>query len=470
MTGLLSSMSDELATDEEVVLLERLREELALDLAAVPSYPDVVGDIRLLRTLRGFDHSVADAAAAFRAHLAVRHSRNLDEVRASILEDWGGRLWDLRCEDAPHGELISSYMPEVLIFARTQRGDPIGLGLWGKGRPHAFVAEVEDWEAKFSRYYCYMNEARMLLLDQASREQRRLVHFIQVFDLEKWTIMGNSDRAWSSFTADVCRPVGETYHDCNSVFVAVRTAHWARMAYNVIKPALPKKVVEKILVFGEDFAWSREMAALVNASTIQRLSSRNYEPPSRVQEGRTVMKPKQMFELQVEVPQGAALKWKFGIEVDGWWLWRASCFGGPSEWVSIDLLFSLSVPQCRNSDSQGGAPAEWEEPQRVQGKSVRGRWSPPGGGQDMGEQQAGRVNTVTMRWENRNSLLTTKHLCYRVEVDLPRPEGSAASAVRLHGRRGPRGWWKNPRHVLAILIACVAILLGILLTSWLRAI
>merc|ERR1719401_831115 len=206
-------------------------------------------------------------------------------------------------------------MPEAFVFAMTSAGDPVGLGLWGQGRPSAFVQEVDEWEDRFMEYYIYVNEARMMLIDQASREQGRLVHFVHVFDLENWSLVGNSDRAWTAFTTERTRPVGETYHDCNSTFVAIRTTAWARMAYSVVKPILPKKVTDKIYLLDDDFAASPFARELLDAETLERLNRRAFSMVvRRSQEGRAVIRPRQSFVFPVEVPSGGTLRWRFGIE------------------------------------------------------------------------------------------------------------------------------------------------------------
>jgi len=420
--GLLSSLSDRLATPEETRLLDQLKSQLSADLAATPGYPDVVGDIRLLRTLRGFDHCVAEAAAAFRAHLAIRRERGLDVVRGKILERWGGLLWELRCEMLPHGELICTYMPEVLVFSRTRLGDPISVGLWGRGRPAAFVQEVEDWQDKFLEYYYFMNESRMLLLDQASREQNRLVHFVQVFDLESWSVMGNADRSWNAFTTERAGPVGETYHDCNVNFLAIRTTRIARMAYNMIKPLLPKKVTEKVHIFGDEFANSQYLRNLIGGRGVDLLCRRTFAPIPKSQDGRAMVKPRQSFELQVQVPHGGRLCWRFTVATES--RWRQQCLMGSLPWLSSDLEFSLS----RLGDGSE-EPLKDCGPQRVQGDSISGSI-------DRLEADGAGSSLVVLRWDNTRALVTSKSISYRVQVLPPTPDGDKVASGRADSRGG----------------------------------
>lgn len=426
--GLLDSLSDCLATDRERGLIEELRRELATDLADTPGFPDVVGNIRLLRTLRAFDHAVPDAAEAFRGHLAIRRAHGLDRVRGRVLDLAGDSLWELRTDMMPHGEVIGRFMPEVFMFARTLSGDPVGLGLWGRGRPSAFVQEVQDWQDKFLEYYLFMNEARMMLIDQASRDQNRLVHYVHIFDLEDWSIVGNSDRAWTAFATERTRPVGETYHDCNAAFVAVRTTAWARMAYNVIKPILPKKVTDKIHLLNDDFSNSRYAQALLDAGTLEKLRGRAFASAKRRrQEGKAAIKPRQAFELPIEVPSGATVRWRFGIEAAD--LLRQGCWLGPLPGISNDLVFSVSSGD--GQEFEGVAAPSWA-PQRVASDAVAtGRCEGSfGKGQGPG--------VVVMRWDNTHAWLTSKTLSYRVEVELPQEEAASSSAAARVGAAARR--------------------------------
>lgn len=408
--GLLSSMSDRLAMPRERQLIEQLRIELAPDLSQVPPFADdVIGEFRLLRSLRAFDHNVSEAAAAIRSHLALRREQGLDAIRDSILNSWRGRLWDLRTEHLPHGDLVCKYMPEVFVFGRAKSGDPIGLALWGRGRPGAFVQEVDNWQEKFMEHYFYMNEARMLLLDQVSREQGRLGHFIQVFDLEGWNMVSNSDRTWSAFTNEQAGPAGETYHDCNSFFLAIRTTRLARVAYNMIKPLIPHKVKEKVRIYGDDFFKSAVLRDQLVSTTVERLARKSYSLPSPTQKGLANIKPRQYFELHVRVPLGGKLCWSFGV--DGGSRWRQSCIG---EWLprnGPDLEFSLRHPLVDSSErvSTDEFVQGWE-PRRVQGDCVCGnilRYA----------EKDHSSSYFVLRWDNSHALFSHKCLRYEVSVD-----------------------------------------------------
>lgn len=75
-----------------------LEEELKAENRA--SYQDLVGDVRLLRFLRGHKMNVSVAATRYREMLELRKQLNLDEIRNAILEK------NLSPDEFPHFQKI----------------------------------------------------------------------------------------------------------------------------------------------------------------------------------------------------------------------------------------------------------------------------------------------------------------------------------------------------------------------------
>ena len=69
---------------EETSKLALMRQELAEDLLRVPQYPDVVGDRRLLRFLRGHSLDVKKAVLMFRKFLKFREDFKVNDIRNRI--------------------------------------------------------------------------------------------------------------------------------------------------------------------------------------------------------------------------------------------------------------------------------------------------------------------------------------------------------------------------------------------------
>lgn len=69
--------------------LEQIREVLAKELSEQPPFPEVVGDRRLLRFVRGKQYDVKTAIEMIRKHLKWRKDNNVNEIRQNIVV--GGR-------------------------------------------------------------------------------------------------------------------------------------------------------------------------------------------------------------------------------------------------------------------------------------------------------------------------------------------------------------------------------------------
>mmetsp|Transcript_52088 Transcript_52088/g.124029 ORF Transcript_52088/g.124029 Transcript_52088/m.124029 type:complete len:464 (+) Transcript_52088:1-1392(+) len=402
--GFPNSLSDELSTSQEALLLAELRQELGAELQATRPFPEVVGDIRLLRTLRAFDHCIEDAALAFRQHLAVREAWGLDEIRENVAKTWGDRLWDLNAAELPYGQEVVEYMPEVVLFARGAKGDLVSVGFWGRHVFAKLVQEVVNWRDKVMTYVLHLNEARAMLLDKESRLQGRVVHQVTIVDLDGWSPTGNLDRAWAAFATETAGPVLQTYHDFNSHFLAIRASTVARMVYGLVEPLLPLKVRQKIFIIGEDLQKSREMADLLEARTVEMLAQKIFHSgPHRADKGSITIARGGFFELPIEVPAGGKLRWSFTLKDVGCWQ-QLQCATGQA-----DLTFSLAR-WCTTAARL--TAFEWGPARISEAQSPRGCWS--------ADQEASAV-LVLLRWDNKHCHLRPKALEYWVEVEQPVP-------------------------------------------------
>jgi len=100
-----------LASQEEEEEVKELRSLLAEDFAdrACGKWPDVTGDVRLLRFLRGYDHQLEAAAEAVRDMLQIRDKYNMDEVHESFA--------DVECNNEyfPGGNEVQSLIPGMCL-------------------------------------------------------------------------------------------------------------------------------------------------------------------------------------------------------------------------------------------------------------------------------------------------------------------------------------------------------------------
>ena len=171
-----------LVRPEEAPLLERMRSllpaELLPDAAALAAQPDVFGDLRMLRFLRGHSQDVEAAAEAYGSMLAWRQTNDIEgTVRSTVL---GKELTEA---SLPHFERITELGLKGAINAGwTADGQLISISLDGAGDPSELLASTseEELSAFFRAYF----ELRCIVHDATSRRNRLLARSLAIRDLK----------------------------------------------------------------------------------------------------------------------------------------------------------------------------------------------------------------------------------------------------------------------------------------------
>lgn len=157
-----------IATAEEREQLDTMRTLCSEELRAYPrDFPEVVGDVRLLRFLRG--HKTPQQASKFyRAHLRFRQARGLDAMREQIVA--GG----LEFADLPHFQTVVKYMPLSHEFSTARDGGPFSVqynGRWDTvGLAEAVVKGEEITRDGFILCWTWCAELGSMRIDAASRK------------------------------------------------------------------------------------------------------------------------------------------------------------------------------------------------------------------------------------------------------------------------------------------------------------
>lgn len=156
---------------EEATKLEEMRAQLRDDLAAVPNkYPEVVGDTRLLRFLRGHGLDVPKAVGMYRKFLKFRVDYKVDAVRDDIV------LNNLQTPfQFPEGAKIMELIPQIVcsLNALDAFGNPLAVELYGFD-PVKVLASVT--QAEYTTFVIYTLEFKALALTQeGARRERELL-------------------------------------------------------------------------------------------------------------------------------------------------------------------------------------------------------------------------------------------------------------------------------------------------------
>ena len=153
---------------EETEKLAQMRKVLGKDLKSRRQLPDVVGDRRLLRFLRGHGQNVEKASKMFAKFLRWREEFDVDSIRDHII--FGGLTSP---EQFPCGAKILKHIPQMMLSheALDNSGNPISLEHFN------FVPEVilrEITKKEYTTFMIYTLEYKILLLEQLADEREAL--------------------------------------------------------------------------------------------------------------------------------------------------------------------------------------------------------------------------------------------------------------------------------------------------------
>ena len=132
-----------------------------------PQFPDVVGDRKLLRFLRGHDHNVDKVCEMVTNFLTWRDDNSIDEIRERILR--GGVTHPAKF---PHGELILRMVPQVVIAfdACDKFGSPVCVEMYNFS-PAAVMAKVSIPD--YIEFTKHSLEYKYLIVEQLSEHKER---------------------------------------------------------------------------------------------------------------------------------------------------------------------------------------------------------------------------------------------------------------------------------------------------------
>lgn len=153
--------------EEETKLIAIVREKLGPLLTDRPQYPEVVGDRKILRFLRGHDYKVDKVVEMITGFLNWRKEKNVDKIRDDIVN--GGIDHPSKF---PLGEKIISLIPQLVLApdATDMTGAPICVEQYNFS-PAKVLANLTIDEYILFIIHCL--EYKMLITDQMSEHQER---------------------------------------------------------------------------------------------------------------------------------------------------------------------------------------------------------------------------------------------------------------------------------------------------------
>lgn len=250
-------------TAEEEPAFAAFKVELAAELATEPwaSFPELTGDIRLLRYLRSREANVAEAAKAYRAHLVWRKQHNVDSIRQRVVDEKMTLDWSLY----PRGDEVQACCPMVLHAGFSKQGHLVQLDNMGLVTPAALTGKEGMGLEAFLVAVIYMLEVRNKLQDDLSRETGRMVRTVQIRDMmQVTTAMVNSNK---KVATSIMSMAGDNYPESIDKMVFINAGNAFKIVMATLKAVAPARTVARFLTYKEDA--EAELLKTVNMESVQ---------------------------------------------------------------------------------------------------------------------------------------------------------------------------------------------------------
>lgn len=153
-------------TKEETAAIAEMKHRLGSLLTDRPQFPEVVGERKMIRFLRGHDHNVDKATEMMQKFLIWRKENNVDAIRTAILSGLDHPL------KFPCGAKILGLIPQIVIspYACDKVGSPICVDQYDFS-PSAVLKEISI--AQYIHFVIHTLEYRSLIVEQLSEQRER---------------------------------------------------------------------------------------------------------------------------------------------------------------------------------------------------------------------------------------------------------------------------------------------------------
>lgn len=407
---------DNLATDEEQKLIDRLRCEFKSEFeqreAEGRAWPFLFGDIALTRILRGNCGSFKAAKKWFSRFLEKMNEHGVDNMIPDVIETFnenGSKFTKL--SQLPGFDAIKPYFRATPCAVRsTPSGDPISyIPLVDLDRQG--ILDNVNWE-QWVKFMRCMVLIRAMHVDHQTRLQGRLVRLVNLWDLNGFTLTSLKMPAFnqrhqndvSKFMQSITIEVLGPQYVLNAPWILYKTI-------NLFFNFLPVEFTNKFTVFNTDGLGETNFVEVVGGKTqLQQLLATRVglcignadENSGDADIGRGVT-----FEKVQDVQAGQRITWTFEV-VGGW-----DRMFGVSD-VEFSVRF-VSVPDTAEGVAAAASADDDSE------KVVRPLMVAAGDGEVNGSYLATSDGFVMLQWSNEHSTYRRKSIKYNFEISRDEP-------------------------------------------------
>eukprot|EP01041_Mallomonas_annulata_P010163 gene10163-21183_t len=245
---------------QETALLEEVRKRLGDKLSARPQYPEVVGDRKLLRFLRGHNYDINKACEMINGFLDWRISNNIDAIRKDIIDN------NLDSPDKfPHGIKILKLVPQVVVNPDCQdlHGNPISVetlvpaSIWSNISVEDFMTfrlyGLEYVSILLEQISHQMEKAKLGKLGENSKEPYGCVAQLSIIRCMNNASLSSFTKENKEIAGKIITTASDNYPEVMAKCYLVNTPWIFGPIYAFAKLFLAAKTVSKIVLFGHDF-------------------------------------------------------------------------------------------------------------------------------------------------------------------------------------------------------------------------
>ena len=271
---------------QQASALEIMRRELADELQKAPQFPELVGDRRLLRFLRGHKFDIATACKMMKAMFAWRRDNNIDEIREKI--DKGKMTPD----QFPCYDKIVPFYPFMFDMEHKDKlGHPLNFERTGRMRPRALMQSVTQEE--FVHFHIHMMEYVQIHLERlsAGAEKGHLMRLCAVKDLDGLGVhMMIADAI--TWMQSLVRVTQANYPETMDKCFLLNTPWAFYTIWKVVKPWLAERTIKKVNIL--DANYLEPLCAQIDTSELPPLwggscvyATAGFTPKDTCEESRT---------------------------------------------------------------------------------------------------------------------------------------------------------------------------------------
>lgn len=250
-------------TREERAGLAKMRAKLSEPMSEHPPFPDLIGDRRLLRFLRGRNGNVNEACDQYLGHLKWRKENDVDEIRQDIV--YRGFNDPMKF---PNGEKLLRLAPQIIIApVKDRNGNPIVTEQYNFSPKKLFQESSLD---EYIVFLIYSLEFRNLVMEHMSHEadieylrqfpdarDRKegwgaMVKNCTIRDLGalKWEHIGPDGRAFIKAALSVGSP---NYPESLGKAIMINTPWLFNTLFVFLKQMLDANTLQKFAMLGCDY-------------------------------------------------------------------------------------------------------------------------------------------------------------------------------------------------------------------------